>query len=364
MNINDVPYCTGCMACLYTCRMSCISIRMDKIGHFQAYATDNCIHCEQCYKICPQANSPKLNIPLKTKAIRMKSNEELSKSSSGGLATAISIAFIQSGGIVYGAAFKRPFSFQHIRCSNKNDLEKIRKSKYVQSNIGLIYKDIESDLKNGLKILFIGTPCQVSGIINAFKNYRNKIYTIDLICHGVPSSRLLKESFKRKELDKTFDNIEFRQGNNYQIRLMNNAREIFSRKLNRDLFLKGFFKGLFNRDCCYQCQYTQTMRIGDLSIGDFWGINEDLINFPIKDGVSLALINTEKGKALLKVSSSLLLIQERPLQEALSNNLPLHSPLKKTWRSYLFSKLYPHFGFNWAVRFSIPEIVIKGLLKP
>ena len=350
------------MECLYMCPKKCISIKKTLLGHERSSAdNDICIDCSICYKNCPQVAELDIKRPLEVDAAWVKDRNKRIESSSGGLATAISEFFIKDGGVVYGAAFQQPFDFSHIRCSSISDLWRLKGSKYVQSKITDIYRQIAADLNECRKVLFIGTPCQVAGVKNCFRKKSENLYTIDLICHGVPSVEILKKSFSKQVRNIDFDNIFFRNNNKFFLGFKKNDAIVYSRPLNKDLYLKGFFKGLFYRESCYQCRYTTIERVGDISLGDFWGVSTDAIKTDVEDGVSLSLVNTEKGRYMMQMTSSQLNIMKRTIEEALSRNMQLKRPMRKTWRYHVFSKLYPQLGFNWSVRFAIPDVVIKNI---
>ena len=163
-----------------------------------------------------------------------------------------------------------------------------------------IYKNISNDLKNGLKVLFIGTPCQVAGIKNAFANHDENLMTIDLVCHGVPSNAMLQASLPKRILNSDADRIDFRESTRYLFSVKKGDLTIFERPLNRDYYSKGFFVGLFYRDSCYICPFAQSRRIGDITLGDFWGIDRSVVPIDPKTGISLFLVNTTKGQKLYK----------------------------------------------------------------
>ena len=351
------------MACIQLCPKKCISTHKDIFGHERSYAdNDACVDCGVCYKLCPQIANIDLKSPIEVDAAWVNDKIKRSESSSGGLATAISETFIADGGVVYGATFDRPFEFHHVRCSDISALKRLKGSKYVQSKIEDVYSQIDCDLREKRKVLFIGTPCQVAGIKNFFHKRNENLYTIDLICHGVPSVELLKKSFTQLVEELDFDNIIFRDNNKFQVSLRKSDEIIYSRPLCKDLYLKGFFKGLFYRECCYHCKYTTVSRIGDITLGDFWGVNLGSLKANVEEGISLSLVNTDKGRYLMEGSKDKLIIIERPIEEALKGNMQLQRPMKKTWRTHVFSKLYPKLGFSWSVRFAIPDVVLKNLL--
>lgn len=359
-NINEIRICYGCFACLSKCPKQCISITKDKMGHLYPHADEQCIECNACLKICPSINVLKLNHASDVYAAVGKNNKTIEKSSSGGIASILSETIINSGGVVYGCTFQKEFIFKHIRCDNLEDLEKLKGSKYVQSDISEVYKSIEEDLKREKKVLFIGTPCQVAAIRVYFKD-NIFLYTVDLICHGVPSTKILKESLPRKFTKTEIDCIQFRTKENYQIALYKKNRLLYTRPLSKDFYLKGFFTSLFNRSSCFSCQYTTKNRTGDISLGDFWGLHD--IIFKGRKGVSLCLINTNKGHVLYSNINRYIISSPHNINEALTGNKPLNNPSPKTLSVYLFQWLYPILGFKLSVLFSIPGIIIKNLIK-
>lgn len=298
-------------------------------------------------------------LPIETLAVWRKDEQKRMMSSSGGLAAAISENWIRKGGVVYGAAFINPFSVSHIRCSTLEDVDKLRGSKYVQSSMNGVVKLIEKDVQDGVDVLFFGTPCQVAGIVNRFDN---KVRTVDVLCHGTPSMSTFKESLPKDLLNQEFDKIEFRSNNKYIFSLTSKGHVVLKRPLSNDLYMLGFFTALFNRECCYKCKFARKERVSDISIGDFWNVNKSQVNTDIEKGLSLALINTKEGKNIIEMIDPEIEYVERPLQEAEEGNQPLCRASKKTFRSKIFNFLHPKVGFKWAVRLSIPEIVIKRMI--
>lgn len=353
------------MACIDKCPKQCITIKFDKLGHRYPHIIEaKCIDCSACINICPEHNiilNPK---PIQVVASWVKKEEKRIQSSSGGLATAISEAIIERKGVVYGCAFIKGFNFKHVRCTTQDELEALKGSKYVQSDTIGCYKKVIKDLKEGREVLFIGTPCQVNAIKRYAKGKDEKLYTIDLVCHGVPSVSLLKESLPSSICIPQISKISFRENTKYHFSIENGSAERYERPLSKDLFLKGFFTALFYRDSCYHCRYAQQQRVGDITLGDFWGVDTKTLHTNIEKGVSLCLVNNNKGKLLLRSETIMSKIQivERPIEEALNGNKQLNHPMKKSIRSKIFSLLFPITGFNIAVILSIPEIVLKNLI--
>lgn len=299
-------------------------------------------------------------LPAETWAAWRTDDEARAQSSSGGMATAISEAWIDKGGVVYGTAFVRPFDFRHIRCTTHEELKRLRGSKYVQSSMSGVLSSIDKDVKSGLDVLFIGTPCQVGAVIARFGDV---VYTIDVICHGVPNIEMLKASLPANVFVLDFDNIEFRDSTNYRLAFRRNGDVVWSLPLNKNLYMKGFFKAVFNRSCCYTCRYAQQKRVSDMSLGDFWGLNIASVDTTMDKGISLVLVNTGKGHELLALARNEMNMVKRSLPEAVAGNQPLQHPCLKTWRNTIFQYLYPKVGFRLAAIAAMPDIVIKNLFK-
>ncbi len=359
MNISKVSLCFGCMACASKCPKQCINIKEGKLGHLYPEVTKDCINCGLCLKVCPSDNNQPFKSSIQTWAVWRNDEKLRSQSSSGGMASAISEYVINNGGIVYGCAFVPNFSFKHIRCTTINDLQRLKGSKYVQSDIREVYKSIAEDLKKGLKVLFIGTPCQVAGVKMFFNKAKDNLLTVDLVCHGVPSVRMLKESLPKNIFHKSFENIVFRVNTKFHFSIKSAPYGIiYERPLNNDLFFKSFFTALTYRDSCHNCKFARGERISDITLGDFWGVDKNIVKDEEK-GVSLCFANTEYGRKLVNDVTDITKI-ERPLNEAICGNKQLQKPMKANFRSKIFEILYPKIGFKWSAILSIPEIVIKN----
>lgn len=229
---------------------------------------NKCIDCGLCYKHCPANKVINLSTPLHCYSAKSKSEKLLAESSSGGLAYILANNHIKSKGIVYAPILtKNDFSFRRI--NNKNKLNKIKGSKYVQSFIGDIYTSIKNDLLKNRKVLFIGLPCQVAGL----KMFLNKTYenllTIDLVCHGVPSFSLLKEEISSYDKHNTIEKVTFRTNSNYTFNVYDTERLISSKSGIESPYIYFFLNSYTIRDSCYKCKYAKSERIGDITLGDF-----------------------------------------------------------------------------------------------
>lgn len=358
----DIKECTGCAACYASCPHNAISFEKDKYG-FSYPVIDKklCVDCKSCERKCPSLIKLKGNMPYKAIACHISDENERLKSSSGGLATLIARYFIEIGGIVYGCAFLNSTNVKHIRCTTYNDLQKLRESKYVQSSLNSIFALIQKDLKQGHRVLFIGTPCQVAGIKSKYSRYEN-LYTMDLVCHGVPSLQFFIDTLPKEYIISDNFKYSFRKNISYCISICENGKIVYQRPLYKDIFYKGFFNGLIFRPSCYNCLYAKPERNSDITLGDFWGLKSKLIS-DIEKGVSLVLINTDKGKSIFDKLGDKIIFEDKTLKEAFENNEQLNHPYGENFRAKLFRKLYNIFGYKIAIWMSLPEKIIGSRIK-
>lgn len=362
MLICEQNKCTGCSACLYACKHGAISMMKDVYGFEYPHVDKSvCIQCGACSNVCPQIKKPLVCTSINTYACYSSSNDIRRMCSSGGFATQLSLEFVKAGGVVYGCSFVSPMQFKHIRCTSPEEVYKLRGSKYVQSNIVDIYADIKNDIKNRQKILFIGTPCQVAGVKAVFGRYA-EIYFVDLICHGVPSVQFLCDTLPDDVCGIEKSNVEFRASTKFHFSMISGISTIYERPIEKDLFFKGFFTGVLFRESCFSCRFARKERISDITIGDFWKLKSDRIKNP-EQGVSLVLVNSDKGMNLFNLVKEKMTIEERTLAEALAGNEQLNHPFKRGWREKVFKKLYPQMGFKVALWITMPDRLAGTMMK-
>lgn len=352
--ICDSEQCFGCCACYNCCPTSAISIKEDNWGNIiPKIDSDKCIDCGLCKKVCPAINKSEFRKPKYAYAAISKDDETYTTATSGGIATTMSNFIINENGVVYGAAYvNNTAELRHIRVDSIEGLEKLKGSKYVQSNIGLSFKQIKKDLDNNKEVLFIGTPCQVDGLIKFLnKDYQNLV-TVNLICHGVPANRLLNEHIRSivPTNDKDIE-IEFRGKTGFMLTLKSNGKSLYQTPFYKDNYFLGFMRKLFYRNCCYSCKYAQQNRVGDITIGDFWGFDKTK-PFPVdtQNGLSVILVNTDKGVNFFSRINKNLIYQERSTEEAVKGNPQLNHPSTKNHNFEKFRKLYLKRGFEKAAK--------------
>lgn len=323
--------CTGCMACLNACPTGAIRFDNDEEGFLMPVVDEKmCVDCHLCEQSCPESQEQFHQSQTESEVYAGWNTLYRSVSSSGGAFTTIARYVLSNKGYVYGAYLDENFNCHHIEVNNIDDLGKIRGSKYIQSSIGKLFQDAKKRLIAGNYVLFTGTPCQISGLKSFLKKEYPKLITIDLICHGVPSQAVFSsyiDKLNRKltitEDDKVL-NYEFRQCNRWAkfpsiVSVKNNHRLLFG--INA-LYMFAFDKAAIFRRSCYSCHYTTINRVGDFSIGDFWGIGKygKSFNYDKSKGVSLLIVNSEKGKSIMDKLSENDFYVKRSIEEAIAGN--------------------------------------------
>lgn len=290
-------------------------------------------------------------------AVKHKNEKIRSHSRSGGIFTAISDYVLDEGGLVYGCVLNEDFHAQHIRVDNREERDLMRGSKYIQSHLGDTFISVRNDLNDGRLVMFSGTPCQVAGLKNFLRKDYDNLICVDIVCHGVPSKAVWDrylEWLSKKENTKVM-NVNFRNKTDYgwaahveTIKMENGS------KINSEIFKNLFYGHEILRPSCYSCRWKNTKRVGDITIGDFWGIDEACPGFNDDKGVSLVLINSETGNKVFELVKNELIIQpakiELALQPPLRTQFPKPEDRDRFWndfenRSFTYiAKKYANFG--------------------
>ena len=316
ISINEKSQCSGCHACSNACPKNCIQMVSDEEGFwYPEVDKDKCIDCGMCEKVCPIIHKWKPDDSRITIAMAaMNKNEEIRlNSSSGGIFTLIAEAIIDQDGVVFGAAFADDFkSVHHICVDNKADLEKLRGSKYVQSKIGDTYKQAKSYLDSGRKVLFTGTPCQIGGLYSYLKKDYANLYTQDIICHGVPSPMVWEKYVENREKKSasTTQRMFFRHKKygwkTFSVYFEFSNKTVYIKDFRGDSYMRAFLTNSCLRPSCHVCGFKSIKRQADITLGDFWGIQNVLPDMDDDKGTSLVLLHSSKGKELINAISSML----------------------------------------------------------
>lgn len=326
--VCELAKCRGCFACVNICPVSAIQMQPGKIGHLYPSITDQCIECGKCQKICPVNNPVDLYTPKRTYAFWVKEAKEHRSSTSGGAAACFTNYILKGGGIVYGCASLPSGVIEHVRISQIEDAQKLKGSKYVHSHINETFKHIKKDLSSGYKVLFIGLPCQVAGLKNYIGGDTTELYTIDLICHGVPSQQVLFEYLNALGLKRSnIERISFRELQGCYLSVQTKTGQFYRKHETQDLYYMAFNDNLCFRDSCFTCTYSTYKRCGDITLGDFWGLGQKIpFNYNANGNVSVVLVNTHKGRQLMELAKDSYIVVERTLEEAIAGNHNLNSP--------------------------------------
>lgn len=340
--------CVGCGACANACPKSCLNLIADKCGFLHPEIQKvSCTNCGACEKVCPVINeNKKEKTPVQTYAAYSENENVRLSSSSGGLFCTIAKYIIENGGIVYGAAFDENLYLKHTDIDSVEDLYLLQGSKYIQSDIGLSFKKIKEHLNTNRLVLFCGTPCQVEGLLHFLQKPYENLFTIDFICHGVPSPKAWQEYIKYQELvfSAKAHSIYFRDKStgwlsySYRIKFLNNCE--YLQNNYKDVYSKAFLQNISLRKSCYNCKFKTINRNSDVTMGDLWGIQRILPDLTDNKGVSVAFIQSEKGKTLLDQVKNNLWLQEISADTAIeSNSAMVKSVYEHNFRDYFFKNL-------------------------
>ena len=300
--------CCGCHACANICPSKCIAMNEDGEGFlYPSVDKEKCVDCGMCKRVCPILAKKSKTDSFKAEAFAAYNKDEAVRlaSSSGGVFSLLAQSVIDKGGVVVGAGFTEDFSVEHMLIDNKKDLSVLRKSKYMQSRIGQIYKTVQEHLESGKLVLFTGTPCQVAGLRSFLQKSYDNLICQDSVCHGVPSAKLFKahcESLKPGE-DAHLTGACFRDKSNswkrYSLSLDFSDGTSYSRLFTEDGYMKAFVNNLSLRPSCYNCSFKGVNnRLSDITLADFWGIEGMCPEMDDDKGTSLVIVNTQKGREI------------------------------------------------------------------
>ena len=333
INISD---CVGCKACANSCPKDAIVFQEDECGFSYPFINaEICIQCGKCEQTCNAVKAINVRLPLKTFAAVNKDDDVLKASSSGGVFSVLAEYYLDKGMYLCGCVYDENLRPIHI-CTNKHeDYLRMRKSKYVQSDIGDVYRTIKNLLNNDKEVLFVGTPCQVAGLKGFLHKDYEKLLTVDLVCHGTPSYKMflafldyLENKYSTKIVD-----FNFRSKKHGWLRISTEFTDEKGRTRNigknQEFYMFSFSNGDIMRSSCYSCRYAIPERVGDITIGDFWGYNKQTLGMSSVKGISLFTINTDSAMKILEPLSEKLVLKEVDYSEAINGNTCLRHPTKK-----------------------------------
>lgn len=374
MEICKKEKCTGCYACVNSCRHACITMQEDEFGIlYPCIDETKCKQCNACVRSCPVNNIVSKSEPQICYAVINKDKQEISNCATSGMGFLIAVYTItKRNGYVFATLYDDSLIPRFAEITNVDKLEYIKGSKYVQSIVGdNTMHRIRELLNKGQYVTFIGTPCQVSGL----KQYLTKEYpnllTVDLLCHGVCPTRYFIEEInylKSKYKIKNISDVRFRgnDGYNYVLSLWNGERKEYSCHSGAQPYFAGFMYGTTLRPNCFQCDYAKTERIGDITIGDFIGLGKSIPFEYEKENVSFVSVNTSKGAdmiSLLKADCRQLAFYERTYKERCAYPYSLLKPAELHHSVALFSRYCPKYGYVRSVRKALRKELFWPVLK-
>lgn len=372
--IKDKADCCGCTACASICPKDAITMEPDTLGFkYPILDVDKCINCGLCEKVCAFNDKYDKSLNLKEPeiyAVRHKDMHEIETSRSGAAFIAISDYILDNGGIVYGVGYKDHFRVAHKRATTKEERNEFKGSKYVQSDLEGIFRQVKEDLKKGNTVLFSGTPCQTAGI-NSYigKKLRENLVLVDIVCHGVPSPYIwrdylvyIEKKYKSKVVKVNFrDKSRIGWSGHIESFVFENGNKIESKKYT-DLF----YKHIMLRPSCGNCHYTNFRRPSDITLADFWGwektdkdINAD------NKGISLCVLNTQKGLNIFNLIGAHINVVPVQFKNCLQPNLlhpTLLHPNSKKFEKYYISRDFGNlieYNFNKGLYYMFRNLVLR-----
>ena len=367
IKIFDKHDCCGCNACVQKCPKQCISMCEDEEGFLYPQADSSlCIDCQLCEKVCPFLNQKPRQEPIECYAAINKNEHIRKQSSSGGIFSAIAESVIAEGGVVFGARFNENWQVVHTCVETSNELVAFRGSKYVQSKIGDTFKQAEVFLKKGRKVLFSGTPCQISGLHHFLRITYNNLLTVEVVCHGVPSPKIWREYLHSLQFSNigTISHKDKSFGwRSYSLTIKdNNENIILTEKAGNNKYLMAFGLNLTLRPSCFNCPAKEGRSKADITLADYWGVEKLLPQMDDNKGTSFICVNTEQGRTIIEQLD--VQIKEADYQQSIQYNTCIIKSTDEPADRLLFWNDYYAHGINTLFSLKIKkQNIIKRLIK-
>lgn len=343
--------CTGCNACVNACPVDAILMVPDAEGFwYPQIDPQKCVKCGICEQACPSLNRNMLVQAQQIPAIYAAWTKEESlriSSTSGGVFTELARPVLENGGMVFGARYRDDFSIEHFGVSSLNNLEMLKQSKYAQSDIGIVFREVRRALEEARDVLFCGTPCQSAGLQNYLQGEYERLLICDFVCRGVNSPAVYLNYLRglAEEYGSEIKTLQFKNKdigwNQFCTKVVFEDGQVYLKDRSADDFMRGYlFFNLYLRPCCYHCKYKGFPRVSDISLADFWGVGASRPHLDQNKGTSMVLVNTEKGRRAFKQISDRIQHEECSLEEAMRGNRCIKDSVEKTeGRAAFFEQL-------------------------
>lgn len=370
IQIIDKKNCSGCHACYSVCPKSCISMNEDNEGYrYPVIDKTACIECGLCEKKCPILNNDKKtkNEFIGAYACYSKNDGIRKQSSSGGIFTLLADYVLSNNGVVFGARYDENFNVVHDYVEDKNEIYKFRGAKYLQSIIGENFKIAKKFLEEKRLVLFSGTPCQIDGLIDFLGKKYSNLICADIICHGVPSKKIWNIYKNSISNDKSVTSVNFRDKNQsweeYNLKIKYSDGSEFNQSAKNNLYMQGFVNDFYLRPSCYDCKSKGINRRSDITLGDFWGIDNIIPELNDQKGTSVVIIQSSKGKEVFEKITDKIKVCEVDIQEVVKYNKSIvESSIKSDKRDRFFYYINK-FKFDQAIELSMTSSKISNFKK-
>ena len=365
--------CCGCGACEQVCPKGCISMIADAEGFlYPEIDKTKCVQCGLCDQACPVTQKKSPGQIRNAYVARAEADAIREESSSGGAFSLMADWILIQQGVVFGVAFDEDLSACHVKAETKEELRRIRGSKYLQSNTKNTYKEAKQALKDGRPVLFSGTSCQIAGLRSYLSRDYENLYTVDVLCHGVPSPEAWQNYLKeqKKQLGGEISDVFFRDKHtgwkNYSVRINAQDGGQYRQPFRQDPYMRCFINNLSLRPSCHNCKFKGCACVSDVMIADAWGVERWIPEADDDKGTSMALIHTEKGQKMWDAICESMLTQSIDPEKFLVGNSIYWKPADKhPNRKKFFKKLKQN--AEWSEleqlcrRSPIQKITAKGL---
>jgi len=384
--------CTGCSACYNICPTKAIDMVFSEEGFYVPKIDENlCTNCGKCLTVCPVENMPSLedrfSNPKTYVAWSLDESIRMS-SSSGGIYPELARKVLEQKGTVFAVGWSNEWLPEHKEIVDWEQIPETQGSKYVQSKVGLTYAKTLDQIKQGRKVLFVGTPCQVAGLRSVIRNcvsdeLNSKLVLVDLVCHGACSAQVFRKYLYENFGLLNVTSINFRDKHvgwsKFQFRITHKNKEEYAVLHYKDSFFYGFLRNLYLANLCYNCPFSKIPRQGDITLGDFWGVPE---KYKDEKGVSVVLVNSKKGEEIFSelIEHKRVFAEQMPLETATKSNRRIISGKmtlpwererifreldSKSWKYLTQKYIKPPVGLRGLIRrgLSLAKRVVKKILK-
>lgn len=367
----ETARCTGCYACANACPVDAIAMVADPEG-FPRPAIDHerCIACGGCARACPVLTPPRFVGPEIQEVYAAWSLDETVRyeSTSGGIFSELALEWLSRGGVLCGAQYGEDHHIEHIVVRSRDGLSRIRQSKYAQSDVGDCYRQIRRLLREGVPVLFCGSPCQCAGLMAFLGDRPKELLIVNFVCRGTNSPKAYKAFLRWLEgrygakVSRVWFKNKAHGWNRFSTRVEFEDGRVYLKDRYHDLFIRGYIEqNLYMRECCHACEFRDFSKVSDVTLADFWGVKLIDETRDTDAGTSLVIINTERGRELFDSVKPRLFWERKSMADAFPGNICIiDSPMPNPKRSYFLSHLDDKsFGELCAECFDEPPFVIK-----